>query len=117
MIDQESHIALKEEITIDEVNKIDLRVATITHAEPLEKSRKLLKLEVDLGFEKRQVLSGVKEHFAADDLIGKKVVLVANLKPAKLMGEVSQGMILLSDCGEKLELLTLVDSPAGSQIH
>ncbi len=86
-----------DEITIDDFTKIQLRTATVISAEKVEKSEKLLKLQVDLGFEKRQVLAGIAKSYAPEDLVGKKIVMVANLKPAKLMGEVSQGMILAVD--------------------
>ena len=83
-----------DEITIDDFMKIDLRVATVTACEPVPKATKLLKLQVDLGYEQRQVVSGIAEHYKAEDLIGMKVIVVANLKPVKLRGELSQGMIL-----------------------
>ncbi|KFL42987.1 methionyl-tRNA synthetase [Lysinibacillus sp. BF-4] len=83
-----------DEITIDDFMKIDLRVATVTACEPVPKATKLLKLQVDLGYEQRQVVSGIAEHYKAEELIGMKVIVVANLKPVKLRGELSQGMIL-----------------------
>ncbi|MDN7247582.1 methionine--tRNA ligase [Planococcus shenhongbingii] len=105
------------EITIDEFMKVDLRVATVTASEAVPKTSKLLKLQLDLGYEQRQVVSGIAEHYKPEDLVGKKVVVVANLKPVKLRGELSQGMIL---AGEKNGYLTLaaVDEklPNGAQI-
>jgi methionyl-tRNA synthetase len=105
------------EISIDEFMKVDLRVATVTASEPVPKTSKLLKLQLDLGYEQRQVVSGIAEHYKPEELVGKKVVVVANLKPVKLRGELSQGMIL---AGEKNGYLTLaaVDQklPNGAQI-
>ncbi|QIC47985.1 methionine--tRNA ligase [Lysinibacillus sphaericus] len=97
------------EITIDDFMKIDLRVATVTACETVPKADKLLKLQVDLGYEQRQVVSGIAKFYSKDELIGQKVIVVANLKPVKLRGELSQGMIL---AGEKDGILKLasVDS-------
>lgn len=93
-----------EEITIDDFFKVDLRVATVLSCEAVPKADKLLKLQLDMGYEKRQVISGIAKHFKPDEVIGKKVIVVANLKPVKLRGELSQGMIL---AGEKNGYLTL----------
>lgn len=82
------------EITIDDFMKVDLRVATVTACEPVPKADKLLKLQVDLGYEQRQVVSGIAQYYKPEDLVGQKVIVVANLKPVKLRGELSQGMIL-----------------------
>ncbi len=92
------------EITIDDFMKIDLRVATVTACESVPKADKLLKLQVDLGYEQRQVVSGIAKFYSPDELIGQKVIVVANLKPVKLRGELSQGMIL---AGEKDGILKL----------
>src|SRR5439155_1653099 len=83
--------------SIDEFQKIDLRVALVLAAEAVPKSKKLLKLRVSLGTEERTVLAGIAEHYAPADLVGKKVVVVANLAPAKLMGIESQGMVLAGE--------------------
>ncbi|MET1012932.1 MAG: methionine--tRNA ligase [Paenisporosarcina sp.] len=91
------------EITIDEFLKVDLRVATVLACEAIPKADKLLKLQLDLGYEKRQVVSGIAQHYSPDELVGQKVIVVANLKPVKLRGELSQGMIL---AGEKNGLVT-----------
>ncbi|MCA0447411.1 MAG: methionine--tRNA ligase [Bacteroidetes bacterium] len=85
---------LKPEISIDDFNKIDLRTATVLEAEVFKGTDKLLKLQVDLGSEKRQVLAGLQQHVKPEDLIGKKVILVANLAPRKMKGEESKGMVL-----------------------
>lgn len=97
------------EISIDDFMKIDLRVATVTACETVPKADKLLKLQVDLGYEQRQVVSGIAKFYSPDELVGQKVIVVANLKPVKLRGELSQGMIL---AGEKDGILKLasVDS-------
>ncbi len=93
-----------EEISIDDFFKVDLRVATVISCEKMPKADKLLKLQLDLGYEKRQVVSGIAKHYEPNELIGKKVIVVANLKPVKLRGELSEGMIL---AGEKDGFLTL----------
>jgi methionyl-tRNA synthetase len=110
------YMPLKSEISFDDFDKVDLRVGTITAAEAVEKSKKLLKLQIDLGFEKRQILSGIKEHYTADDVIGKQVIVVANLKPAKLMGIESQGMILAGAGSEALRLITAADLENGASV-
>lgn len=96
-----------EEITIDDFMNVDLRVATVMACEPVAKAKKLLKLQVDLGYEQRQVVSGIAEHYKPEELIGKKVIVVANLKPVTLRGELSQGMILAGSHGGVLTLATV----------
>ena len=86
-------VAIKPEITLDTLNKVDLRVATVVHAEAMPRAKKLLKLEVDLG-ERKTIIAGISADYTPEDLIGKQVIVVANLKPAKLMGTLSQGMLL-----------------------
>lgn len=86
----------KPEITIDDFMKIDLRVATILSAQKVEKADKLLQLELDLGYEKRTVLSGIAMHFKPEDIVGKQVTVVANLAPRKMRGIESKGMILMA---------------------
>lgn len=98
-----------ESITFDEFQKVQLKVAEVLEAEKVAKSEKLLKLKVSLGSEQRQILAGIAKHYSPEELIGKKVIIVANLKPAKLMGMESQGMILAVEGEEKLHLLN-VDS-------
>jgi len=85
--------AIKPEITLDTLNKIDFRVATVIHAEAIPRAKKLLKLEVDLG-KRKTIIAGISADYTPEDLIGKQVIIVANLKPAKLMGILSQGMLL-----------------------
>ena len=88
------------EITIDDFLKVDLRVARVLHAERIPKADKLLRLEVDLGYEKRQILAGIAQFYEPEALIGRKVAIVANLAPRKLRGFESQGMIVAASLGE-----------------
>lgn len=94
-------------ITIDDFTKLDLKVAKVLKAEKVKKTDKLLKLELETGNETRQVVSGLAKHYNPDELIGKNVVLVANLKPVKIRGEESRGMILAADDKNELVLVTL----------
>ncbi|MBQ2875728.1 MAG: methionine--tRNA ligase [Clostridia bacterium] len=98
------------EIGIDAFGAVELRVAEILECEPVPKAKKLLKLQVDLGYEKRQVVSGIAKYYTPDELIGKKVILVTNLKPAKLCGVDSFGMILAS--GEEDVKVVFLDPSA-----
>lgn len=84
-------------ITIDDFKKVALRTGTVVEAERVAKSDKLLKLIVDIGTEKRQIVAGIGKHYEPEQMVGKTVVVVANLKPAKLMGIVSQGMLLAAN--------------------
>ena len=88
---------LKPEIVFDDFAKIDLKTGTIVHAEKVEKADKLLKLEVDLGFEKRTIVSGIAQHFDPASIIGQQVVVVVNLAPRKMRGIESNGMILMAE--------------------
>ncbi len=106
---------LKPEIVYDDFDKIDLRVGEIIKAEKHPKADKLLVFQVKMGTEKRQIISGVAEHFTPEEMVGKKVAVVANLKPRKLRGLESKGMILYADNGEKLELVE-TDAPDGEVI-
>ncbi|MCE4602139.1 MAG: methionine--tRNA ligase subunit beta [Desulfurococcales archaeon] len=89
--------------------KLDLRVGRVLEAEPVPNSRKLVKLIVDIGGEKRQVLAGLAKWYKPEDFVGKLVIVVANLKPKRMAGLVSQGMVLAAPCGdgEKPVLLTV----------
>ncbi len=93
-----------EQVTIEDFMKIDLRTGKILEAEKVKKSKKLIKLKVDIGSETRQVLAGIAEAYEPDQLIGRTIILVANLKPAKLMGIESQGMILAGSADGKIIL-------------
>lgn len=97
---------IKPEISMDEFAKVDLRVATVVHAETIPKAKKLLKLEVDLG-EKRPIVAGISSHYTPDEMIGKQVIIVANLKPARLMGVLSKGMLLAAVDGNGCTVATL----------
>jgi len=102
-------------ISFDDVRKLDLRVAKVLSCERVPKSKKLLKLEVELGSEKRTVVSGIGHQFAPETIIGKHLVMVANLKPATLMGVESQGMLLVgASPDDKMQLVELADLPPGS---
>ncbi len=88
---------LKSEIQYNDFDKLDLRIGTILSAEKVQKADKLLKLEVDLGFEKRTIVSGIAQHFSSEELLNKQVIVVANLAPRKMRGIESQGMILTAE--------------------
>ena len=88
------------QITIDDFLKVELRVAQITVAERVPKADKLLRLEVDLGYEQRQILAGIAETYTPESLLGRKVVIVANLAPRKLRGYESNGMVVAASLGE-----------------
>lgn len=99
-------LELKPEIVYDDFDKIDFRVGKILSAEKHPKADKLLVFQVKLGTETRQIISGVAEHYKPEEMIGKKVIVVANLKPRQLRGMESKGMILFADNGERLEMVT-----------
>ena len=100
--------------------KIEMKVGQILEAEKIEESDKLIKLQVDVGEEKnRQVIAGIAKFYEAENLVGRKVAVVANLKPAKLMGQLSEGMLLCAaDSDDNVELLSMPpEMPAGSEIR
>ncbi len=107
----------EEPIKIDDFGKVELRSARIIAAEKIKKAKKLLKLQVDLGYEKRQVVSGIANFYTPEELIGKTVVLVTNLVPAKLCGEESYGMILASGEEEVRVVFLDPETPLGERIH
>ncbi len=105
-------------ISIDDFKKVQLRTAKILSAERVPKSDKLLKLLVDTGADQRQILAGIGKHYQAEDIIGKMVVVVVNLKPAKLMGLESQGMLLAANSEAGLALISPMDfSPIGAEVR
>ncbi len=108
-----------EQITIEDFMKVKLRVARILEAEPVEGSSKLVKLQIILGDERRQVLAGIRKSYEPADLVGRQVVVVANLKPATLMGLQSQGMILAADGvdGAAILLAPEEECPEGASVH
>ena len=92
-------------LDFEDFKKLDIRIGTIETAEKVDSSKKLLRLKIDDGMDGRQVLAGIAGHFSPEELTGKQVVFVANLKPRKMMGELSQGMVLAAVDGDKLTLL------------
>ncbi|GKX68678.1 methionine--tRNA ligase [Inconstantimicrobium mannanitabidum] len=110
---------IKEEITIEDFEKLDLRVVKVKECEPVKGAKKLLKLKVDLGGEERQVISGISKFYKPEELVGKNVVLVANLKPVKLRGELSQGMILCAATDDDSQLFAVDPGnvPTGSIVR
>ncbi len=110
----------KARITFDEFKKIEFRVAEIIQAEPIEKSKKLIRLKVRVGEVEKQILAGIKQFYEPENLLGKKIVIVNNLEPAKLMGELSEGMLLAASNDDKsiLRLLTIDgELESGAQIN
>ncbi|MBI4125226.1 MAG: methionine--tRNA ligase, partial [Deltaproteobacteria bacterium] len=104
-------------VSIDDFAKLDLRVAQILEAQRVEGADKLLQLQIDLGDEKRQIVAGIAQHYQPEDLVGKKIVVVANLKPAKIRGVKSNGMLLAASGADTISILTPVkDVPVGSKI-
>jgi methionyl-tRNA synthetase len=104
-------------ISMEEFQKVDLRVAKVIFAEPVKKSDRLLKLRVDIG-EERTIVAGIAKHYKPEDLVGKTIIVVANLQPTKLMGVESNGMLLAADAGEGLALATFDKAAnAGSKVR
>lgn len=101
--------AAPTQITIDEFMKIQLKTAKVLTAERVPKSEKLLKLQVSIGSEQRQIVAGIGKKYEPEALIGKTIVIVANLKPAKLMGVESQGMVLAAGDSEVRGIVTLLE--------
>ncbi len=111
-----SYEPVKDTIQYDDFMKMDIRTGTITTAEKMKKAKKLLQLTVDLGFEQRTVVSGIAEHYTPEEVIGQKVLLLANLAPRKLRGVESQGMILMAESGGKLHFVSPGDAENGSGV-
>ena len=116
---KEQTLEQPDEIEFADFMKVKLRVARIIEAEPVEDSKKLMKLQVKVGDEMRQIIAGIKEKYSAEDLIGRQVVVVANLKPRKMMGLESQGMILAADDtdGSAIILEPEHEAPEGASVH
>lgn len=115
--EQQTPVEAKAEIAIDDFAKVELRVAQVIAAEPVHKGDKLLKLQLDLGYEQRQVVSGIAKFYTPEQMVGRKVICVTNLKPVKLRGEWSQGMILAASHGDQLTLATVPDDmPNGAAV-
>ncbi|MBP2650398.1 MAG: metG [Firmicutes bacterium] len=104
------------EVTIEDFAKLDLRVVRVLAAEKVEKADKLLKLTVDLGSEQRTIVSGIAKHYLPDELVGKDVVMIVNLKPAKIRGIESRGMVLAASSGDLLKVVTAEGMPSGSKV-
>lgn len=104
-------------IAIDDFKKIELKVATIKAAEPHPNADKLMVLQIDLGTEQRQICAGIRSHYTPEELVGKQIVIVANLATAKLRGMESQGMLLAASSGDQVIVMT-PDKPAlaGSKV-
>jgi len=104
-------------ITYDEFAKLELRVAHVLEAVKVEGAKKLLKLKIDLGTEQRQIIAGVAETYAPEQLVGKKFIVIANLKPAVIRGQESQGMLLAAVSGDKAAIPFFEpDVPAGAKV-
>ncbi len=107
----------KPEVTIEDFMRLDLRVARVVRVEPHPNAEKLIRLQIDLGGELRQIVAGIAAHYRPEDLEGKLIVVVANLKPAKLRGEWSHGMLLAASGPETIAVLTpMRDVPAGAEV-
>ena len=108
----------KEEITFDEFGKMQFQVGEIISCEPVKKSKKLLCSQVKIGSQVKQIVSGIKKHYSPEEMVGKKVMVLVNLKPAKLAGVLSEGMLLCAE-NEEGELSLMVpekDMPSGAEI-
>ncbi|WP_304471248.1 methionine--tRNA ligase subunit beta, partial [uncultured Faecalibaculum sp.] len=107
----------KPEIVFDDFAKIELRTGIVTASEKVKKSKKLLKNQVDLGTETRQILSGIAQYYSPEDMVGRQVIVVTNLAPRKMAGEISEGMILCAEHGDQVVLVSPDDKlPAGSVV-
>jgi methionyl-tRNA synthetase len=116
---EETPVVPEDQITIDDFMKVKLRVARVLDAAPVPDSDKLMRLELVVGEEKRQVLAGIAQQYSADDLIGRQVVVVVNLKPRKMRGLESQGMVLAADDPDGGAILLMPDkeTPEGTSVH
>jgi len=103
----------KQLVSIEEFMRLDLRVGKILTCERVPKSKKLLVMQVDLGSERRQLLAGLSQYYLPEEMVGRRVVVVANLKPALLMGLESQGMVLAASPEDGSGVPTLVSVPEG----
>ncbi len=117
MNEEQQSVPSKEEIGIDDFAKLDLRVARIERVEPHPNADKLLKISIEMGGESRQIVAGIAPYYQPEDLQGRLIVIVANLKPAKLRGEWSHGMLLAASGGGTVTILSpLADVPTGSTV-
>jgi methionyl-tRNA synthetase len=115
---QLAEIQEPQKISIDDVIKVDLRVAQILVAERVPKADKLLRLEVDLGYEKRQILAGIAQYYEPEKLVGRKIIIVANLAPRKMRGLESNGMLLAASLEDGAPVLAgfVEDVPLGARL-
>jgi methionyl-tRNA synthetase len=100
---------MADPITYADFAKLDLRVAKVLEARPHPNADRLMLLQIDLGEEQKQIVAGIRQHYDADSLVGKLIVVVNNLEPAMLRGEPSNGMLLAATSGEKVVVLTVAD--------
>lgn len=117
--EKKEEIVLEPEIGIDDFGKVELRVAKILSCEKVPKAKKLYKIQLDDGMGGRQIVSGIAQHYTPEELVGKKIIVVANLKPAKLCGVESSGMLLAGDREDGSVCVTFVDDsvPVGTRLH
>ena len=106
----------KTNIAFEEFEKLDLRVGEIIDCKKVEKSDKLLLSQVQIGTEVRQIVSGIAMKYKPEDLVGKKVLVVVNLNPAKIRGNLSSGMLLCAGDGEELQLIEIPNAKSGSKV-
>ena len=104
-------------ISIDDFAKVDLRTAVVTAAEKVGDTDKLLKLQLEVGGATRQIVAGIAEHYAPEDLVGKTIVVVANLEPAVIRGVESNGMLLAASSDDSVVIVTVDDTKVGSGIR
>ncbi len=117
--EKKEEIILEPEIGIEDFGKVELRVAKITACEKVPKAKKLFKIQLDDGMGGRQIVSGIAQHYTPEELIGKKIIVVANLKPAKLCGVESSGMLLAGNREDGSVCVTFIDDsvPVGTRLH
>ena len=117
--EKKEEIVLEPEIGIEDFGKVELRVAKILSCEKVPKAKKLYKIQLDDGMGGRQIVSGIAQHYTPEELVGKKIIVVANLKPAKLCGVESSGMLLAGDREDGSVCVTFVDDsvPVGTRLH
>jgi len=109
---------MKDTIAFSDFQKLDLQTAIIVNVEPLQGTDKIYKVQIDLGGQKRQILAGLRPHYQTEELIGKQVVVLVNLKPKKIRGEISEGMLLAADADGKVVLISPVrEIPAGTTVR
>lgn len=109
---------MNETITIDEFKRLDIRIARVVQAEPVPKTDKLLKLTIELGDETRTIVAGIAETYTPEQLVGKQIVVLANLQPATIRGIVSEGMLLAAEVdGKAILLIPDREVPTGSIVR